>query len=125
MSNYLLGDFVRKSRTEKGLSLREFGKLCEISHTTIDVIEKGYDPRTGKPVNITNNTFEKLSAGLGVSVSTLVNLSNGTQKKTITIEDDGLDELDMKFIAVFKRLSVQEKKMLLVQAEALLQLRGQ
>ena len=77
MSNYLLGDFVQTKRKEMGLSLRDFGKLCCISHTTIDVIERGYDPRTGKAINITDSTYEKLSIGLGVPMAHLVALSKG------------------------------------------------
>ncbi len=78
MNNYLLGDYVKKRRKNMGLSLRDFGKLCGISHTTIDVIERGVDPRNGKPVNITNSTFEKLAIGLGEPIEKLVGLSKGT-----------------------------------------------
>ncbi len=77
MSDYLLGDVVRNYRQENHLSLRAFGEMCGISHTTIDCIEKGYDPRTGKRVNITNMTFSKLSDVLKIPVSVLVNLSVG------------------------------------------------
>lgn len=77
MNDYLLGDVVRNYRQENHLSLRAFGEMCGISHTTIDCIEKGYDPRTGKRVNITNMTFSKLSDVLKIPVSVLVNLSVG------------------------------------------------
>ena len=77
MSDYLLGDVVRNYRQENHLSLRAFGEMCGISHTTIDCLEKGYDPRTGKRVNITNMTFSKLSDVLKIPVSVLVNLSVG------------------------------------------------
>ena len=77
MNDYLLGDVVRKYRQENHLSLRAFGEMCGISHTTIDCIEKGYDPRTGKRVNITNMTFSKLSDVLKIPVSVLVDLSVG------------------------------------------------
>ena len=77
MSDYLLGDVVRNYRQENHLSLRAFGEMCGISHTTIDCIEKGYDPRTGKRVNITNMTFSKLSDVLKIPVSVLVDLSVG------------------------------------------------
>lgn len=77
MDEYLLGDFVKSYRTSHKLSLREFGALCGISHTTIDCIEKGFDPRTKKPVNITNTTFAKLSQATGVPVWVLVDLSVG------------------------------------------------
>ena len=77
MSDYLLGTVVRNYRQENHLSLRAFGEMCGISHTTIDCIEKGYDPRTGKRVNITNITFSKLADVLKIPVSTLVDLSVG------------------------------------------------
>lgn len=77
MENYLLGDYVKEYRQSRGLSLRDFGKLCGISHTTIDCIEKGYDPRTKKPVNITNSTFSKLSTAIGIPAHVLVGLSLG------------------------------------------------
>ncbi len=77
MNDYLLGNVVRNYRQENHLSLRAFGEMCGISHTTIDCIEKGYDPRTGKRVNITNITFSKLADVLKIPVSTLVDLSVG------------------------------------------------
>lgn len=80
MGKYLLGDYVKDYRQTHGLSLRDFGKLCGISHTTIDCIEKGYDPRTKKAVNITNNTFFKLSASMGIPVHVLVDLSLGNDE---------------------------------------------
>ena len=73
--NNRLGIFIKQKRNEKGLSLREFGNLCGISHTHIDSIEKGKDFRTGKPVRVTNETLEKLANVLSVSSSYLLNLS--------------------------------------------------
>ncbi len=73
--NNMLGSFVKEHREKEGLSLREFGKLCGISHTHIDSIEKGVDFRTGKPVRVTNETLEKLSRVLDVSESYLLTLS--------------------------------------------------
>lgn len=46
--NNALGEYVNQYRTENNLSLRDFAKLAEISHTHIDSIEKGIDYRTGK-----------------------------------------------------------------------------
>lgn len=70
-----LGKFIHQKRLEKNLSLREFAKLCEISHTHLDSIEKGMDYRTGKPVNITNETLSKLASALGVSPQQLLSMS--------------------------------------------------
>lgn len=73
--------------------------------------------------NPTDITLIKIADYFGVSVDDLK--ADREQKKTVTIESDGLDELDMKFISMIKQLSEQEKRMLLAQMEALIQLRGQ
>lgn len=47
-----LSRFVREKRGD--MSLREFAKICgDISHTQIDNIERGIDPRSGKVVRPT------------------------------------------------------------------------
>lgn len=75
MPDNKLGEFVHNRRVEKDLSLRDLGKLCDISHTHIDSIEKGVDFRTKKPVRITLETLTKLAQGLDVDVQTLIDLS--------------------------------------------------
>ena len=59
-----LGDYLRHRRGS--LSLRDFAKQCGISHTHLDSLEKGYDPRTGKPVRVTTETLKNIADGLGV-----------------------------------------------------------
>lgn len=73
--NNRLGDFIKNYRVEHGLSLREMGKRTDISHTHIDSIERGSDPRTGKQVKITNETLTKLSRALHVDPTYLFELS--------------------------------------------------
>lgn len=74
MDNKRLGEIVREARGE--LPLREFAKKCKISHTHLDSIEKGRDPRTGKPVSITVETLEKLAKVTGFSVGYLIGEDN-------------------------------------------------
>ena len=73
-----LAKFIREKRGD--MSLRDFAKLCgDISHTQIDSIERGIDPRTGKPVKPTVETLAKLSKGTGVSVAYLAALANNEE----------------------------------------------
>ncbi len=53
-------------------SLRSFAREIGISHTHLDSLERGYDPRTGKSVNITIATLQKIANATGIDVSTLV-----------------------------------------------------
>ena len=81
-----LSKFVRQKRGD--MSLREFAKLCgDISHTQIDSIERGVDPRTGKPVRPTVDTLSKIAQGTGVSVAYLAALANGDDATDINIEN--------------------------------------
>lgn len=71
-----LGEYIKDFRTVKhNYSLRQFAQMCDISHTHIDSIERGIDPRTGKVVKVTNDTIEKLAKAMNVSSSFLFDLS--------------------------------------------------
>lgn len=65
-----IGKIIRELRGD--LSLREFAKLCDVSHTTIDNIEKGVDFRTKKPTQVTINTLYKIAKATNVSVSYII-----------------------------------------------------
>lgn len=67
-----LGIFVKAKREELGLSLREFAKRCNLSHSYIDNIEKGYDSKTQKPMSPTLETLNKLAEGLAIPVSEII-----------------------------------------------------
>lgn len=54
-----LGDIIRGLRGKE--SLRDASKRIGISHTYLDTIEKGYDKRSGSPVNPTPDTLKLLS----------------------------------------------------------------
>ncbi|MDI9501945.1 MAG: helix-turn-helix transcriptional regulator [Bacillota bacterium] len=69
-----LGDYIKSYREERGLSLREFGRRADLSHTMIDVLEKGYDPRTGKKANVTIESLVKIAKAMGVSPTMLFSL---------------------------------------------------
>lgn len=73
-----LSKFVREKRGD--MSLRDFAHLCgDISHTQIDSIERGVDPRTGKPVKPTVETLAKIAKGTGVSIAYLAALANNEE----------------------------------------------
>lgn len=76
-----IGEYIKNFRTKKGLSLRAFGALCEMSHTHIDSIEKGYDVRTGRKVNLTAQTISKLANVMGLSEKELISIAYGEGDK--------------------------------------------
>lgn len=65
-----LGEFIRQYRGNQ--SLREFAHKCGISHTHLDSIEKGIDPRSGKAVRITIDTLKKIAKAMNMSINELL-----------------------------------------------------
>lgn len=67
-----LGKVIRQKRIEKELSLRDLGTLCGLSHSYIDSLEKGVDPRTDKSISPTIETLEKIAKGLNLPLNELL-----------------------------------------------------
>lgn len=67
-----LGDYVRKVRKEKNLSLRETAKRCGISHPYLSQLENG------KTNNPTAQVIEKLSKGLDLPYNMLLAMTGQT-----------------------------------------------
>ena len=70
-----LGEYLQNERKKRKMSLRDFSELLGISHTYLDKLEKGIDPRNGKPVSPTIETLNELSKSLNVSLEYLLKVS--------------------------------------------------
>lgn len=98
-----LGEFVKERRQSMGMSLREFASLCGVSHTHIDSIEKGYDVRSGRTVNLTSSTIRKIASALGVKEVELMKMNLGRKADAGTLSDS-----ELKF-ALFGDSSISDK----------------
>ncbi|MEQ8196626.1 MAG: helix-turn-helix transcriptional regulator [Clostridiaceae bacterium] len=59
-------------RKELGLSLRDAAKLMGISHTYLNVLEKGADPRNNAPASPTPDTLRRISEAYKISYKKLM-----------------------------------------------------
>lgn len=76
-----MSQLIKKLRG--GMSLRDFAAKCGVSHTTIDNLERGIDPRTGKPPQIKMATYEKIISACGLpSIMLLSDPEPGTDIET-------------------------------------------
>lgn len=60
-----LGELIKEYRNKNNLTLREFANICGLSHSYINLLEKGVDSRSNKPVEPTLDTIEKVSKAMG------------------------------------------------------------
>ena len=63
-----LGELIRDYRDKQDLSQRQFADKCDLSNGYISILEKGINPKTGKPVIPTIPQLKKLAAGMNITV---------------------------------------------------------
>lgn len=91
-----LHDAITKFRMEQGLSQREFAKRCNLSHNTIHLLEKGINPRSGKPLVPDTITYKKIANGMGITMDELFTTLDQTEYVslgTTMTDDDRLEAL--------------------------------
>ena len=69
-----LRDVIAQYRAAHGLSMREFGRKCHFSNAYVSILESGVNPRTGAPLRPTIDTYKKLAAGMGISLTDLFDM---------------------------------------------------
>lgn len=108
--NNNLGTYIRSKRGDS--SLREFARRCDMSHTHLDSIEKGYDPRTKKSLSLSLETLTKLARGTGTELTHLVNLATTDGKYDVAMADG-----DQLFLIEAKASNQKDLKKFLEQSE--------
>ncbi|MBE6067951.1 MAG: helix-turn-helix transcriptional regulator [Clostridium lundense] len=93
-----LQSFLINKRKELKLSLRNAADLIGISHSYLNTLEKGVDPRNNAPVNPTPETLQLISKAYNTSYEYLMRLSgylnneSKDENKLTKEEADGLSE---------------------------------
>ena len=84
-----LGDMIREYRLAHDFSQRQLAIACGLSNGYISILEKGINPKTGKPVTPTIPQLKKLSAGMGM---TLMELLDSVDDMPIDIGSSSTDQ---------------------------------
>jgi transcriptional regulator with XRE-family HTH domain len=82
-----LREVLKKFREENGLSQREFAKRCELSNSLISILEMGVNPQTGKKASPDLITYKKLAYGMGITVQSLFEMLDETERIALSISD--------------------------------------
>lgn len=83
-----VGEWLKLYRQQHNLSMQALADLCGFSKAYINVLEKGINPKTGKPISPTIQTFEKIARGTKTDVDTLLKLLDRDQPVTVNANDD-------------------------------------
>lgn len=104
-----MGNFIRRIREEKGMSLREFADFLGLSHNYIGNLEKGEDPRNNKPIAPTIDTFIKIAGALKISLEETLKQTGYIEEINLkTIEEIYQEQTVREYNELIKTLDVSE-----------------
>lgn len=66
-----LRDLIKNYRDDHDLSQRQFANQCNLSNGYISILERGANPKTGKPVTPTIPQLKKLADGMAMTLNEL------------------------------------------------------
>ena len=66
-----IGEIIHEYRETHGISIRDFARMCGISHAAIALYEKGVSPKTGEPIVPSTSNLKKIADVLGLSLDEL------------------------------------------------------
>ena len=115
-----VGEWLKLYREQHNLSMQALADLCGFSKAYINVLEKGVNPKTGKPISPTMQTVEKIARGTKTDVDTLLKILDGDQPITVNAPaSDDLPDLTQKDEREIMHL-MDEMKEKLMQEEGLM-----
>lgn len=106
-----IGGRIKSRRDELDMTLDEVASKVGVSKSTIQRYENGLIGRIKLPV------IESIADALWVSPDWLIGVS---EEKTADLKVDGLSPLEARLMELVRRLTDDQKKMLLAQIELLL-----
>lgn len=120
-----LGDYIKEYREAHSLSLRDFAKICNLSHSYVASLEKGLDSRSKKPIVPTIDTLEKVAKATNITLKDLLvdlgyinesydfdkvhrllaSFIKGMEKKGVNIKDEPLENILDKILLAAELLN--------------------
>ena len=98
-----LGKFLKQQRGK--ISLREYAKQIGISHAYLNILERGFDPNTGKEANVSSGVLEKISKKCNISINALYDMISGTPYEEAIKTDKIQNEINNAYLEDKKNMN--------------------
>lgn len=130
----LLGDIIKQYREKHQMSLQNFAELVHTSRSYIHMLEKNFNPATGKPISPSVETLKSIAHAMNIDLEDLLKQLDAEQNIYLDetaylkqfsdecsdndfryashngINTDGLDENDIEEINRFVEFIKNKKK---------------
>lgn len=125
----ILGDLIKKYRTEHNISMEQFAKKSGLSKAYVSVLERNYNPVNGKTVVPSLETIKAVATAIGMDFNEVIAVLDGNQNVKVYPSGissqigDVITNLEIeqyeKLLQIYKELSPARKKQLYEYAYAL------
>lgn len=99
-----LGAWLKKYRTEHGLSMQKMADLCGCSKAYVSVLEQEINPTTKKPVSPTIQILEKIATATGQDLDTFIKSLDGDQPITLNSKNRTLNLEETNVLNLYREL---------------------
>lgn len=79
----ILGDLIKRYRSETGTSMEQFAKKSGISKAYVSILERNYNPVNGKPVVPSLETIKAVSNAIGMDFNDVIATLDSNQPVAI------------------------------------------
>lgn len=86
-----LGEIVKEFRIRNALTMDEFARRTGLSKGYISMLEKNKNPRTGKPITPSIETYDTIANAMRISIEELMTLAKGTNVALTSLSTKNLD----------------------------------
>lgn len=79
-----IGEYIKDYRNRMGISQRKFAAQCDLSNAFISMLEKGENPKTKKPIELSIQKYKKIATATGITVDKLFEILGSDAPVIIT-----------------------------------------
>lgn len=113
-----IGEIITAFCDSKGLSYRQFALKCGLTNGYISMLINGANPKTGKPLRPSFETYTKLANGMNITINGLFEIMDDAPISTAPVIGE-LDADEVELVNIFRNLSAAGQGILLGTARGL------
>ena len=106
-----LGEWLKEYRQRHNMTMQDMADVCGFSKSYVNMLEKGINSTTQKPVSPTIQTLEKIARATGQDIDSLLKILDGEQP--VTVRPFKINEEEIRLVKNFRNLNRLNRKQIL------------
>ena len=105
-----LGEWLKEYRQLHKMTMQDMADVCGFSKSYVNMLEKGINPTTNKPVSPTMQIFEKIAKATGQDVDSLLKILDGDQPVTLNSDIEKINREERALLTSYRKLNKMNRR---------------